>query len=64
MENISQEILIELEKANLKNETFNLDVILREIIRKEIEKGINELISHETTAFLGYEKMNKAPLRH
>lgn len=56
MENISQEILIGLEKAKLNNESFNLEAILKEIIRKEIEKGINELIAHEMTAYLGYEK--------
>ena len=45
-----------LVNANANGQKINLDEILKEVLREEIEKGVNEIIGHELTAFLGYEK--------
>lgn len=56
MDNLSQTMLNALVNANANGQKVNLDEILKEVLREEIEKGVNEIIGHELTAFLGYEK--------
>ena len=56
MNNLSQTMLNALVNANANGQKINLDEILKEVLREEIEKGVNEIIGHELTAFLGYEK--------
>ena len=56
MDNLSQTMLNALVNANAKGQKANLDEILKEVLRQEIERGVNEIIGHELTAFLGYEK--------
>ena len=56
MENISQALTEALAKAKQNNEKVNLDEILKELIREQIEIGINKILNNELTAYLGYEK--------
>ena len=50
MNNLSQTMLNALVNANANGQKANLDEILKEVLRQEIERGVNEIIGHELTA--------------
>jgi|GEM_PF-6932629 len=56
MDNLSQTMLNALANASAAGKKVNLDEVLKEALREEIERGVNEIIGHELTAFLGYER--------
>lgn len=56
MDNLSQTLLKALANANTNGQKVNLEDVFKETLREEIEKGVNEIIGHELTAFLGYGK--------
>ena len=56
MDNLSQTIINALVNANANGQKIDLDNILKDVLREEVEKCVNEIIGHELTAFLGYER--------
>lgn len=39
---------------------ISIDGAIKEAIRLEVESAVNQIMGHEFTAFLGYEKTSKA----
>lgn len=56
MDNLTQILTETLVNANKNGSKINLDGVIKEVIRTEVEKTVNEILGHELTAFLGYEK--------
>ena len=56
MDNLTQILTEALVNANQNGSKINLDNVIKEVIRSEVEKTVNEILGHELTAFLGYEK--------
>lgn len=56
MDNLTQILTEALVNANKNGSKINLDDVIKEVIRTEVEKTVNEILGHELTAFLGYEK--------
>ena len=56
MDNLSQTLINALVNANATGQKIDLDVVLKDVLRGEVEKCVNEIIGHELTAFLGYER--------
>ena len=59
MDNLTQILTEALVNANKNGSKINLDDVIKEVIRTEVEKTVNEILGHELTAFLGYEKVSK-----
>ena len=59
MDNLTQILTEALVNANQNGSKINLDNVIKEVIRSEVEKTVNEILGHELTAFLGYEKSER-----
>ena len=55
MDNLAQSLLAALDNPDAKGEKISLEAAVREAVRSEVESSVNQIMSHELTAFLGYE---------
>lgn len=55
MDNLAQTLLAALKNTEGEGK-ISIDAAIKEAIRHEIESAVNQIIAHELTVFLGYEK--------
>ena len=61
MDNLAQTLLAALD--NTKGERkISIDDAIKEAIRLEVQSAVNQIMGHELTAFLGYEKSEQDPV--
>ena len=56
MDNLSQNLANVLEENLQNNDNLNLENVLQEYIRKEVERAVNSVLNCEFNTFIGYDK--------
>lgn len=56
MDNLSQSLIAALGNPDAKGGKISLEAVIKEAVRSEVESAVNHIMSHELTAFLGYER--------
>lgn len=56
MDNISKYLEEEIVLAKNNNRSFDFDTVIKEIIRKQVEEGVNNVLQAELSEQLGFEK--------
>lgn len=56
MDNLAQSLLAALANPDAAGLKVSIDAAVKEAIRLELESAVNQIMAHELTAFLGYER--------